>query len=351
MTSASRKGKEVKAMKPRKSGRDPRRESGQVLVLTAVSIIGLLAMAAFVIDVGAAYRVHRRAQAAADASALAAAQVLPDTATATQISNGKAAQNLPDGTVTPTYSQTYAANDTVTATATASTPSFFAKVVGIQKFNAKATATALIGSYLGWAGDIAPWTTDVGHMAFGQSFTFKVDQGNQPAPGNFGNVSLPIKENGCALGQGQDYKQLVANSEHSCLVQTGDWINASGSTGNKTGQTQQGLQARGAIQGFNPYSILTSQPDGSYVLTDYNNPNVVVIPVIQSFGNGGSSQYQVIGFAWFIITDWTNKTVTGMFIDSRAPSAAVCPTPTNPNAGCPVGGFTPYGFKVIQLVR
>ena len=327
-----------------------RSESGQVLALTAVSMIGLLAMTAFVLDVGMAYRLHRRTQAAADASALAAAQVLPDTGTATSISNSEAAQNLPDGTVTPTYSQTYAANDTVTATAQASTPSVFAKVFGINNFNAKASATAMIGSYLGWAGDLAPWTTDVAHLNFGQIVTFKVDQGAQFAAGNFGNVSLPIQENSCILGQGSDYRELIANNEHSCLVQNGDWITTGGSTGNKTGQTAMGLAARGAVQGFDPYSILQSQPDGSYVLTDYKSPNLVVIPVIQSFGNGASS-VQVIGFAWFIITAWTNKNVSGMFIDSRAPSAAVCPTPTNPNAGCPIGGFTQYGFKVIQLVK
>jgi hypothetical protein len=327
-----------------------RSESGQVLALTAVAMIGLLAMTAFVIDVGSAYRLHRRTQAAADASALAAAQLLPDTTTATQVSNGKATQNLPDGTVTPTYSQTYVANDTVTATASASTPSTFAKIFGISSFDANASATARVGSYLGWANNIAPWTTDVGHMTFGQIFTFKVDQGAQFAPGNFGNVALPIKENGCQLGQGSDYKALIANNEHSCLVQGGDWISTGGSTGNKTGQTAQGLVERGAIQGFDPYSILVQQPDGSYTLTTYDHPNLVVIPVIQSFGNGSTS-VQVIGFAWFIITDWDNKHVTGMFIDSRAPSAATCPTPTDPNAACPVGGFTPYGFKVVQFVK
>jgi Putative Flp pilus-assembly TadE/G-like len=330
--------------------RRKRSEAGQVLALTAVSMIGLLAMTAFVIDVGSAYGLHRRTQAAADASALAAAQLLPDTATATDVSNVKATQNLPDGTVTPQYSQTYAANDTVTATASASTPSTFAKVFGIDTFNAKASATAMIGSYLGWANDIAPWTTDVGHLLWGQNVTFKVDQGSQFAAGNFGNVSLPIKENSCQLGQGSDYKALIANNEHSCLVQGGDWITTGGSTGNKTGQTAQGLQQRGAINGFDPYSILDQQPDGSYVLTTYDHPNLVVIPVIQSFGNGSTS-VQVIGFAWFIITDYTNKTVSGMFIDSRAPSAAVCPTATNPNAACPVGAFTPYGFKVIQFVK
>lgn len=328
-----------------------RSESGQVLALTAVTMVGLLAMAAFVIDVGAAYRLHRRTQAAADASALAAAQMLPDTATATSISNGKAAQNLPDGTVTPSYSQTYAANDTVTATASASTPSFFAKVVGVNQFNASASATALVGSYKGWALNIAPWAVDKDRIDWGQSMTFKVDVGDQPAPGNFGNVSLPIEEDGCQLGQGVDYKQLVAGTDHSCLVQVGDSISAGGSTGNRTGQTAAGLKDRGTIAGFNPYSILTQDADGSYVLTTYNHPNLVVIPVIESFGNGGSTSYKVIGFAWFIITDFDNKHVTGMFIGSRAPSAAICPTASDPNAPCPVGAYDPYGFKVVQFIK
>jgi hypothetical protein len=38
-----------------------------------------------------------------------------------------------------------------------------------------------------------------------------------------------------------------------------------------------------------------------------------------------------------------------MFISSNAPSGAKCPTASDPNAACPIGAYTPYGFKEIQL--
>ena len=52
-------------------------ESGQVFALMAVGLVALVAMGGFAVDVGKAYQSHRRAQQAADASALGAAQLLP----------------------------------------------------------------------------------------------------------------------------------------------------------------------------------------------------------------------------------------------------------------------------------
>lgn len=53
-------------------------ERGQVIVLTVLSLIVLVGLAGFVIDVGHAYQVSRQLQGAADAAALAGAVNLPD---------------------------------------------------------------------------------------------------------------------------------------------------------------------------------------------------------------------------------------------------------------------------------
>ena len=97
----------------------PRSENGQVFALMAISILALIGLSGFVVDVGVAYRAHRRAQTTADASALGAAQLLPgDTSLATATANGLRAQNLSEGSIdAPTYSSTYTSNDTVTVTA------------------------------------------------------------------------------------------------------------------------------------------------------------------------------------------------------------------------------------------
>lgn len=330
-----------------------RSQRGQVFALVAVSMVALVALGGFVVDVGGAYYAHRRAQAAADASALAAAQLLPaDTAAATAVANQVQAQNLPDGSIdSPTYGSTYTANDTVSVRANKSLSGVFSNLFTGKVAHADAKAT--VASYTGWSMNIAPWAIPQASLVWGQTVMFKTDTAGQ---GNFGGAQLPVLEYSCSLGTGgNDYRDLIANSEHSCLVQVGDQLQSK--TGNLAGPTFQGLQNRtvngqGVITPFCPSPsscpILKLQSDGSYVLTTYNHPNLIVIPVVDQVSNG-SKPYTVVGFAWFIIQNYTSKTVSGMFIGSQAPSAAKCPTATNPNAPCPVGAYNSLGFKTILL--
>jgi len=331
---------------------DPQRQDGQVLALIAVAMVGLIAIAGFAVDVAAAYHTHRRTQAAADAAAMAAAEYLPEsTSQASSAASSVSAQNLSNGTVTTAYTATYTANDTVTATANATSPGTFTKVVGINSLNATATATAQVGSYSGWANNIAPWAIPQQSLVWGQNVQFKTDQAGQ---GNFGATQLPIVQYNCALGTGgNDYRDLIDNADQACLVQVGDKLQSK--TGNLAGPTLQGLNMRvvngmSVQQNFNPYTILQAQPDGTYVLTTYQHPNLIVIPVVDQVNNG-SKPYVVVGFAWFIITSYTNKTVNGMFIGSQAPNGAICPTASNPNAPCPIGAYNQLGFKVITLTQ
>ena len=59
-----------------------------------------------------------------------------------------------------------------------------------------------------------------------------------------------------------------------------------------TGPTAQGLADRGVIQNFDPYSILTQLPSGDWVLTTYDHPNLIVIPVIDQFHPGNAHPVQ-----------------------------------------------------------
>jgi uncharacterized membrane protein len=56
-----------------------KRESGQTIVLVAISIVALLAMAALAVDVATLYTAHNEAQRTADAAALAGAQAFVNT--------------------------------------------------------------------------------------------------------------------------------------------------------------------------------------------------------------------------------------------------------------------------------
>jgi hypothetical protein len=326
-------------------------ERGQVFVISAVFMVALCGAAALVIDVGSWFRDKRQLQAAADAAALAGAQALPTNwgmarTLAMQYAD-KNAGGVSGGDITS--SSTYIDGDTINVTARKNSEAIFSKVLGISSVGIQADASAVRGSYTGWALGLAPWVIDKPSVKFEEILTFKVESGDQAAPGNFGGIDLPMKENGCAFGNGaSDYYDLIARRQHSCLVTVTQDVPVE--PGNKAA-TGTAVKDRGAKKNFDPYSLLTTDGNGNTQLTDYNDANVVVIPVIKAFHQGSSEPFTVTGFAWFIITDYTQKTVTGMFVRSGAPSSAVCPTASNPNAECPVGAYDPDGFATVKLIR
>src|SRR5690349_6465977 len=108
-----------------------RSDNGQVTVMAAAMMVFLIAMVAFVLDVGSWFRQQRVTQANVDAAALAGAQALPGdpsgaTASATTFANknaGVAGANI-------TIKSTWEPNDTITVNQTRPAEGFFAKVVG-----------------------------------------------------------------------------------------------------------------------------------------------------------------------------------------------------------------------------
>jgi Flp pilus assembly protein TadG len=147
-------------------------ERGQAFALFAVSILGLVAMVAFVVDTGRAYNAHRQLQAAADAVATATADQLADvelgntTLAAAEASaksySAESGQKNYNGTL-PGVSTTFqgkcvTVNGTVPAwcdvnskpnaivvTQSVNVKTIFAKIVGIDSFNITAKATATMG--------------------------------------------------------------------------------------------------------------------------------------------------------------------------------------------------------------
>jgi hypothetical protein len=239
--------------------------------------------------------------------------------------------------------------DTITVTAKKTDVGIFSSVFNITEANIDATATAIKGSYTGWSIGLSPWVIDKQSVDYGSVITFKVASGDQASSGNFGGVDLPVKELNCVYGKGaNDYYDLIAKREDACQVKKNELLPVE--PGNKAA-TGTALEDRGAIHNFDPNSILTTYANGNTEITDYYHPNVVVIPIIEAFHQGSSDPFKVVSLAWFIITDYTNKTVTGMFVRSGAPSDATCPTAGNPNASCPFGAYDPDGFAVVKLIK
>ena len=146
-------------------------QRGQVIAIFALGLVGLIAMAAFVVDVGRFYLANRQLQSSSDAVATALADQLPDVqsgtitlgqaeATATSYGANSSQKNKGyDMTgVTLTFTpKCVTVNGTIPAWCSTGTPNavtikqsatvntVFARVVGINSASISATSTAEMG--------------------------------------------------------------------------------------------------------------------------------------------------------------------------------------------------------------
>ncbi len=140
-----------------------RDESGQVLVFATIAMVVLIGITGFALDVGHAYLVQRQLQASTDAAALAGALDLPDSAqaklTAANYGPEPGKRNPPSANDNAAFEPGYPQTKCVTAIVTGCTPTngqvntitvkstsvvktIFAKLLGVNSFTVKATATA-----------------------------------------------------------------------------------------------------------------------------------------------------------------------------------------------------------------
>jgi Putative Flp pilus-assembly TadE/G-like len=120
-----------------------RRENGQTIVVSLLFLTALLALAGAVLDVGAWYRADRQLQATADASALAAAQGLPNAARAVDLAieyGNKNGGGVRSDNVS--FSSGRTTNDTVTISASKQVPGVFTRLFGIDTVSVGARASA-----------------------------------------------------------------------------------------------------------------------------------------------------------------------------------------------------------------
>ena len=249
------------------------------MVLFVLMLVVLMGVAAAAVDVGSWYLMKRKAQATADAVALAAAADLPNTVLATQDSSGYRLRNDWPGAVALTVSSENTGADTVTAEATTKAPGFFSRVFGVDTVDIGARAVARHGTYTGWSTNLAPWTLTMDQLEWGKNLDLKVVPGNQYAPGNFGAINLIVPgKTACVDANGaNDYRDLIENEAHSCLIEIGDKLDLK--TGNMA-ILDAALQNRGAINDFDPLNLITTAPNGAEELSKLEDPNIVVIPII-----------------------------------------------------------------------
>jgi hypothetical protein len=249
-----------------------RRDCGQAAVVTVLFLMVLLGMAAAVLDVGSWYREDRELQATMDASALAAAQALPDDpGEANTLATDYATKN---GGGLDTVE--FPASDTVKVTGSRPAPGFFSKIFGIDAVTVNGTATARSGVLANakWA---APIAVDEQHpylqgKRWGEATELELDT---VGPGAYRLINIDGSHGGTNPGT------------------LGDWI-------------------RSGFEGYMPLGWYYSDPGAKY----NTNPNFksaldevalegkeLLFPVYRSTREQGAGfEYEIVGWVGFVVT-------------------------------------------------
>ena len=300
-------------------------ERGQAIVLTVLSLVVLLGMAALVLDVGAWFHQKRHLQATADAAALAGAQLLPTNPGGAQ---GQAVTygNKNGGGVAGadvTVSSSRAANDTISVKAHKTNDGVFSKVVGVFNVNIAATAKARVGAPAS-ALHVAPMVVNCGHSLIQNCNGSNAPQFKVPttlnfdpmgAPGAFGMLNLD-GQNG-----------TVGSSDEA------EWI----------------------LRGFDKYLGLgdyKSDPGAKFSSQNIQSAlgarigTVLLFPVFRTLkGQGQNAVYDIMGWIGFYLTGYTvngnNAVLSGHFTEYIARGIQA-----SSGQGSPLS----FGVRTVQLI-
>jgi hypothetical protein len=333
--------------------------------LTALLLPALLLVAGLVVDYGSGVVLERKAQAAADASAMSAIWNLPlgwpavQSGAATMLRNNLAPGLDPTPSVAPATVNT--SGDSVVVTISGAQPTSFASMIGIDSMAVHATARATAQSVVGCGAtgcDVAPWgvpdckVSSAGGLDCSQSFratlgervTLKTDSSTS---GKFFGLAPPVLNGrNCQAAKGAgDYAHAIvgkwapagvstcnlrvagaastgysttgcANVDNpgapSCIVQV--------KTGNMVGPTASGLTGRlgcGASGGCNDDSLsyITGgcSPQtafANFCSVVHDSPRLVVVPIVRNLDNttgyegcssGATCTVKVVDLVYFYI--------------------------------------------------
>ncbi|MDQ3066644.1 MAG: hypothetical protein M3R12_05755 [Actinomycetota bacterium] len=250
------------------------------------------------LDVGSWFREQRDTQSAADASALAAAQALPDSPGQADVLAAQYLAKNGGGTAVVEFSSGPVANDTVKVDVKREAPGMFAKLFGIDSVTVGAKASARAGG-LDAARWVAPIAVNLKHPklqcggtpnkptpCFDEPTEIDLEHLHQPGSGNaagaFGLINLDQKDNGSVGG--------------STL---GDWINRGFDAYLRPGQYTSVPSAK-----FNDSHVKGA-------LTARMNDDLL-FPIYKTiFGSGSNAIFDVVGWVGFNVTSFQAGGSTG----------------------------------------
>jgi len=286
-------------------------------------MFSLLGIAGVTIDVGNWLQSRQSLQAAADAAALAGASQIPSGwGTAQASAAAEFGKNSRAGDAASYANSSELTNsDSVTVTATRSTPTYFTRLFGLSSITVTAQARATLESFETVASnqDVMPWGVMKGSYTPGQSYSIYTDNSSS----NNGALSLPYVNNAnCPVPNGANpYRDEIDGNLNACPVSVGEQLDVK--PGQNAGPTRQGIDSR-ITTWESVDQIVQWGANGQATLLDPTSKQLILIPIVEDPDGGtnwlnGSGWVRVVGFAWFIITPspgYTDngKTVTGVFV-------------------------------------
>jgi secretion/DNA translocation related TadE-like protein len=292
------------------------RERGQATVMTVLFMAALLGMAALVLDVGSWFREKRQLQTAADASALAGAQALPEDPGSASALAAQYAQKNFGASIAPDVSIN---GSTITVKTKSKAPGFFSKVFGLDFVDVGASAQARVAPpaqvqyvapmVVSWK---HPLLGGVGCPCYKQQTTLDFDP--MGAPGAFGMLNLD----------------------------------------GETGTVGTSNEAAWILKGFDQYLDLgkyRSDPGAKFSSSalqgalDDRIGTVLLFPVFRVLtGTGQNAEYDIIGWVGFHIDAYdvngNNATLHGYFTTFIAHGIQASTGPAQPN----------FGVRSVQLI-
>lgn len=246
-------------------------EHGQALVFFVGIFAILLAVMAFVVDVGSVYVEKAKLQNAVDAAALAGAYDLPKTTEATSSADAYFDSNGYTDIVPIISPDT----DSVTVTAANRVDYSFAHVVGLSSANVAASATATISPADGVTG-VIPVGIVQQKFDIGKEYILK-EGGGDGSNGNFGGLdfgTLTSFKNSTFKGGGADLFQNLITKGYDQPIYVNEKVKTE--TGAMTGKS-------------------------------FTKDKIAFIPIVDSMDVNGKKEVTILGFAAFKIKSYSEE--------------------------------------------
>lgn len=272
-----------------------KKERGDALILTALSMVCLLGMTGMAIDGGLIYMTQSKLQKEANAAVLSGAQELTNTQNAVdQVVQDVLNAHHDTGALSGLQ---ITMNKQVGINLSKSVKLNFLPLLGFNRVNVSAHAAAGL-SPMGEAVGAAPLGIDQSTpLVYYQKYQLKVDTTGVDS-GNFGILAL-------GAPGANTYEDNLINGYQEALG-IGNVVNTQ--TGNIAGDTRNAIQQR--------INSCTAAP-GDYNARDCSRILLIPVYVPYEYSQNQLTSIKITGFAYFYITDPMSRTdtsITGMFI-------------------------------------